>query len=237
VSGPLKRLAQALHRDESGAAMVEFVLVFPIQLFLSLAILQFAFVAKAHIIVEQAAFAGARAGAVADCALPGGHTDVAGWRSLGKQAAERAAARLLGVVTSGDAGAATTIANGNPGTGTPGTGTGNAPTTNAQPIEWTAGDGSRRGYSANRVQEAFGHLGVDFQPYPQDGYVACEITYDYTMMIPVANHFFARAQKVFWGGPVTAADYAGTPSQQRGVTVFRIKRVSFIPTPWTRAPR
>ena len=42
-----------LHDDDSGQAMVEFVLVFPVQLLLSLLILQFCFVAHAHLVVEQ----------------------------------------------------------------------------------------------------------------------------------------------------------------------------------------
>lgn len=213
----LRNLLSGLHRDESGAAMVEFVVVFPIQLFLSLSILQFAFVAHAHLVVEQAAFMGARAGAVADCEVDGGHTDVAGWRAAGKRAAEKVAARTVGVLTSGESPAA-----------------GSPPSTQA--LEWQQGDGGKRGFTGARQQEAFAHLDVKFEPYPDERYVSCEVTYDYTMMIPVANHFFARTQKVFWGGPISGADYA-EPSRQRGKTVFRIKRVSFIPTPWTAAPR
>jgi Flp pilus assembly protein TadG len=213
----LLRGPRALHADESGAAMVEFVLVFPVQLLITLVILQFAFVAHAHLVVEQAAFLGARAGAVADCDQDAGHTDVAAWKASGKRAAENVAARTIGVLTSGE----------------PPT----TPSASTVKLEWTKGDGTKFGFSAVRQQEAFAHMKVTFEPYPADAYVSCEIEYDYTMMIPVANHLFARAQTFFWQGPVTAADYAGTPSAQRGKTVFRIKRVSFIPTPWTRAPR
>ena len=46
--------------------MVEFGLVFPVQLLLTLAIIQFAYLAHAHMVVSQAAFQAARAGAVAD---------------------------------------------------------------------------------------------------------------------------------------------------------------------------
>jgi hypothetical protein len=194
---PLRRL----HEDEGGQAMIEFVLVFPVQLLLSLSILQFAFLAKAHIVVEQAAFMAARAAAVAD--VPGAPADP-------NEAARRVAARTLVVLTSG---------------APPPTGGG----TQATPMRWT-GQGGGHEVSQARLQEAFGFQQLDVIPYKDDGYLCCALTYDYVLTIPVANHMFAQAQVGFdyFNGNFNDA------SRERGETVYRIRRVAFVSTPWTK---
>lgn len=58
------RKLASLGRDESGVIMLETVLVFPIQLFLTLAIIQLALVWSASNIVNYAAFQAARTGMV-----------------------------------------------------------------------------------------------------------------------------------------------------------------------------
>lgn len=207
-----------LHHDESGQAMVEFVLVFPVQLLLSLLILQFCFVAHAHLVVQQAAFLGARAGAVADVAPDTDFEKVDDWRAAGKKAARRVAGRTVGVLTSG---------------GTPAV-PGGTDDDDTKAMRWHNASNGGREFSSQRVQEAFGHLDVKFLPYPQDGYVGCSVTYDYVMFIPVANHILAKSQMIFnFGGSGTYNE----ASQERQRTCYRIKRVSFIPTTWTRAPR
>lgn len=208
-----------LHHDESGQAMVEFVLVFPVQLLLSLLILQFCFVAHAHLVVQQAAFLGARAGAVADVGENKSWTDEGTWTADGRKAARRVAARTVGVLTSG---------------GTPFT-PGGVDADDQKAMRWHDGSGGGSEFSDPRVQEAFAHLEeVKFMPYPREGYVGCSVTYDYVMFIPVANHVLARAQMVFnIGGSGTYNE----ASEKRQRTCYRIRRVSFIPTPWTRAPR
>jgi Flp pilus assembly protein TadG len=212
-----------LHRDESGQAMVEFVLVFPVQLVLSLLILQFCFVAHAHLVVQQAAFLGARAGAVADAGKErtgfSTQEEIDSWAAEGKKAARRVAGRTVGVLTSG---------------GAPTTPDG-ADDDDRKAMRWHNANGGGNEFNANRVKEAFAHLEeVKFIPYPQDGYVACSVTYDYLMFIPVANHILAKTQMIFGLG--TQGTY-NEASQKRGVTCYRINRVSFIATPWTRELR
>ena len=64
----LRARLRRVHDDESGAVMTEFAIAFPAQLFVTLAIMQFALILVAHVLVEHAAFAGARAALVADVA-------------------------------------------------------------------------------------------------------------------------------------------------------------------------
>ncbi|MCO5168574.1 MAG: pilus assembly protein [Planctomycetes bacterium] len=209
-----------LHRDEGGQAMVEFVLVFPIQLLLTLSVIQFAFLAHAHLVVQQAAFLGARAAAVADVGR-GGFTDGRAWQVAGNQVARRVAARTCGVLSSN----------------MPIDGEASVDQDDRAAMRWTSSEGGTVGYSERRIQEAFRHLDVTFTPHPQEGYVACTVNYDYVMTIPVANHMFAKAQFMldFRGGGDTNA--YRTEAQQRQWTVFRVRQVAFISTPWTRELR
>lgn len=219
---------QELGRDtESGAAMVEFVLVFPVQLFLTLAVIQFAFICHAHIVVAQAAFMGARAAAVADGLGDGGGPAVL------RAAAMREVARTVAVLSSGDP----------PDTPAP-------PLADLGPeantdLEWSAAtDTGVMRFPEGRQQEAYTHLQggdpgdpaevaiLDLTTDAQHGYVSCSVKYDYVMLIPVANHIFARAGGFVFG---SGGDYR-PGSQARNRTVFRVHRVGFIPTPWTRGP-
>jgi len=69
VARRLRDLFKRLYRDaESGQAMLEFVLVFPVQLLITLGIIQFALMKTGQITVNHAAFAAARAVLVADSA-------------------------------------------------------------------------------------------------------------------------------------------------------------------------
>lgn len=219
---PLARLRQALgglRRDESGQAMVEFVLVFPVQLVLSLCVLQFAFIAHAHLVVEQAAFMGARAAAVADVGVPRGFDDEAGWRAAGAKVAKRVAARTCAVLTSA-------LAPASPAT---------IDAEDRAAMRWF-GEGGGHELGDVRVQEAFKHIDVAVLPRARDGYIGCQVTFDYVMVIPVANHIFAHAQMKFGLGASADDPYNG-PSQERQRTCFRVRQVSFISTPWTRGPR
>lgn len=216
----LRGLLGRLRRDESGQAMVEFVLVFPIQLVLSLCVLQFAFIAHAHLVVEQAAFMGARAAAVADAGVPRGFDDEGAWRAAGVKVAKRVAARTCAVLTSAEApsGGATIDAD------------------DRAAMRWF-GEGGGTQFSDARVQEAFKHIDVEVLPEGREGYVGCQVTFDYVMMIPVANHIFAQAQMKFGLGTIGEGDAYDAPSLERGRTCFRVRQVSFISTPWTRGPR
>lgn len=220
----LRRLApRRLHEDEGGQAMVEFVLVFPIQLVLSLCVLQFAFVAHAHLVVEQAAFMGARAAAVADTYVPGGRDfdDEAGWKAAGTKVARRVAARTCSVLTSAQPPASPAQID---------------EQDDRKAMRWFA---EGKGYilADARVQEAFKHLEVEVTPRAADGYVACTVTFDYVMFIPVANHIFAQAQMKLGLGTVAEGDPYNDASRLRQRTCFRVTQASFISTPWTRGPR
>lgn len=202
LRGP--RGLRALHEDESGQAMVEFVLVFPIQLLLSLSILQFCFLAHAYLTCQHAAFMGARAAAVADDGLMPGLNQT--------EAATRVVARLVSPLTSGEPGAGGNV---------------------IAPLRWKA-EGGGIGVLPPREQEAYGNLEVRVQHEKEKGYVACAVTYDYILQIPVANHFIAQlggGGSHFWYGERGAYNAA---SQARGKTAWRIERVGFISTPWTK---
>ena len=202
------RLIQLDKDSESGAAMVEFVMVFPFQLVLTLAILQFAFIAHAHIVTYQAAAMGARAAVVAD--------GMEGYSQ--RDAALRVVARTVATLASGE-------------TRTPGT-----PTAGGR-LEWTS-QGGKHGFSDAQQAETYGHLRVDINPpnpqtQSQRGYLACDVHYDYVMWIPVANHIFAGGMGFWWGN---GAGYDAV-SQTRRMTVFRVHRVGFAAIPWAEAPR
>jgi Flp pilus assembly protein TadG len=90
------RLA-ALRRDqESGAVLLEFAIVFPAQLFLTLAIMQFTLILVAHVMVQHAAFAAARAALACDVPLREGQ------QANPQRAAIQAAALILGTIASDD---------------------------------------------------------------------------------------------------------------------------------------
>ncbi|RMG10449.1 MAG: pilus assembly protein [Planctomycetota bacterium] len=179
---------------ESGQVMVEFALVFPVQLFLTLCVIQFAFLAHATLVVNQAAFLGARAGAVA----------IADPRVSVPEAGRREAARHVALLTSGD----------------PAFSAGAVPAQGA--LEWNSRAG-RYGYSAERQREAYALLQTTTERRPA-GHVVCDVTYDYVMTVPVANHAFA----VFGGGGRNVGGIRWT--------TFRVHRVGFIAAPWTREP-
>lgn len=164
IRAQLRRLAE---ENESGQALVEFVIVFPVQLFLTLAILQFALIMNAHVVVQQAAFLGARAAAVSDTM-----TSV-----TPKQAADRIVARQLAVLTSGDKDVKgrTVPSNGK--------------------LEWEMKGKKRYGFTEGRAEEAYSMLEMpDIHDLrDKEGYLSCYVEYNYVLTIPVANSFFAMS--------------------------------------------
>lgn len=73
-----------LREDETGAAMVEFALVFPLQLLFTLGVMQLALLTIGHLVVHYAAFQAARAALI---------TDASGFKT------ERAAEMVCAAVT------------------------------------------------------------------------------------------------------------------------------------------
>ncbi|MCA8921605.1 MAG: pilus assembly protein [Planctomycetes bacterium] len=195
-----------LDRDrESGAAMIEFVIVFPIQLTLTLLIMQFALLAHAHTVVQQAAFMGARAAAVSD------GFDSAG--AVPELAARRIAARTLVVLTNSDGAKAPNVP----------AGSADVPTD----LQWS---GKSAPFSAGRTNQAYTHLNVEVAH--SQHLVRCLVEYDYVMTIPVANRILSR--KLFTNGFLflMSGDF-NDASIQRTRPCYRIQRIGYIPTPWT----
>lgn len=190
IKAQLKALAT---ENESGQALVEFVIVFPVQLLLTLAIIQLALIMNAYIVVQHAAFMGARAVAV---------SDVEGAKAK-DQAAKRVAARYCAAIASGES-------SGGGGGG--------------DQLRWEASSGNI-GFSNAKQQEAYGYATVKANDEANQGYVSCNLTYDYVLWIPVANTLFATV----------AGNRAA--SNARGRKVFRMQRVGFVATPWTMAPK
>ena len=89
--------ARRLHdEEESGVAMTEFAIAFPLQFFATLAIMQFSLLLIGHVLTQHAAFAAARAALVADIPAEGAQTaNVNQMRQQQNQEAKRAAAYVL----------------------------------------------------------------------------------------------------------------------------------------------
>ena len=199
-----------LARDsESGAAMVEFAVVFPVQLVLTLALIQFAFLAQAHMVVQHAAFAGARAEAVAD-----GMIDRTTNQPIpAGDAAKRSAARVLATLTAGaeiqsdPAGLGTQPAIGLP--------------TN---LRWNNTAGGNQVHPLKQ-QEAYSLMRIELGR--TDNAVGVVVQYDYVMAIPVAAWLFAKLQ----GIPEADRVQLG-----QGLHPWRIRRKAYISTPWRAHP-
>lgn len=157
--------ARRVHSDEEGAALVEFVIIFPMQLMLTLVIIQYALLIHAHMVVTQAAQRGARAAAVSDLA-DGVNLQTSAVRSV---------ARTVAAITPVDAaGSYSQIGNvPNPGA--------------AGKLQWEGSGGIR----TDREQEAYALLrkvNVRRQTSgPDHGLVSCEVHFDYVMVIPVGG--------------------------------------------------
>lgn len=228
----VERMRELSRDTESGAATVEFVLIFPIQLMLTLMIIQFAFISHAQIVVTQAAFMGARAAAVADGYAPGNAPGGAAG-NIRQAAALRVVARTVGVLTSGEPpdGAFTQ----------PAVLTGSPLRTQTR-LSWPGDDQGGRALSTAREQEAYAHLTAgaggstaqvtihDGTTNPNQGFIACEVHYDYVMGIPLANRVFAGVGGILFGGH----QMNQTASLARNRPVFTLKRTGYCPTPWTQ---
>lgn len=196
-------------RGEDGAAMVEFVLIFPIQLTLTLAILQFALLQYATLVVQQAADLSARAAAVSDVM-----TDLDGTTPDQKanEAALRMAARQCALLSPGiradnqfNGGAAAD------------TFSGLTMPTNGE-LKWGG-----NAFSEGREAQAYGLL-QRVEAVRSDGEVNCTVTYDYLMSIPVGAQFM---QSLNAGSRAQSAARGGR-------TVWPITRKGRCVAPWIR---
>ena len=193
-------------RGEDGAAMVEFILIFPLQLTMTLAILQFALLQYATLVVQQAADLSARAAAVHDVMGSGSTTmprDDAALRMAARQCALLAPgirARYNGGISGGSFnGKYTVLPEGR--------------------LTWGGGNG----FSAGREAQAYG-LMQDVTTSVTNGQVESVVTYDYLMSIPVGAQFLIMLNPDAWD----ASDARG------GHTVWPIKRTGRFVAPWVR---
>jgi Flp pilus assembly protein TadG len=85
--------------SESGQGLVEFVIVFPVQLFVILAIMQFALLCVGHLVVQHAAFVAARAALVADTMVSDASNPTGSPGMSARVAAEEAARIVCAAVT------------------------------------------------------------------------------------------------------------------------------------------
>jgi Flp pilus assembly protein TadG len=200
---------RANREQESGAALIEFTVVFPVQLFITLAIMQLSLIYVGHVLVQHAAFAAARAALVQD--VPSG-------QGMNPQsAATQAAAIVLSAISPPDAdmGSASGVQGNNGGTTPINHGPSN--------LSWQTQSGGS--FSLGRMQGAFGLTTVTVDP----GNVAtpdvcvAEVTFQMPLVIPVVSRFFAQAGA---GGQLVGAGY--------NYSTLAITKDGFVPRPWSK---
>lgn len=186
---------EGLLKGESGAAMVEFILIFPLQLTLTLAILQFALLQYATLVVQQAADLSARAAAVHDvmgnngAAMP---ADDAALRMAARQCALLAPgirARYNGGINGGSFGGAAP-ANGR--------------------LSWGG-----NGFSAGREAQAYG-LMRSVTTTKTQGQIEAVVDYDYLMSIPVGAQFLISLNPAAWSRTDARGGFTVWPIKRTG---------------------
>ncbi|HZU96138.1 MAG TPA: TadE family protein [Planctomycetota bacterium] len=201
----LRAAAKRMHDEqESGVAMTEFAIAFPLQFFVTLAVMQFSLILVGHVMVQQAAFAGARAVLVADVPLQAGNA------SPGAEdaAAKRAACFVLNPIATPDS----SLQGG-------GSAAGDA-------IHVSGDDRQNGAYALTRVT-------VSCRSSDDQNYVGVYVEHDFLLVIPVVNHWFAKLANPgeFWYGPTGNGAY-NSASQNSGLTCLTLRKSAFLPKPW-----
>jgi Flp pilus assembly protein TadG len=195
-----------VHREERGAVLIEFAVVFPVQLFVTLGIMQLALLIVGHIVVQHAAFAAARAALVQD--VPSGQG------APNPQArAEYAAAVVLAPICATNADLASGRA---------------AVQVTRDDLTWPAQGGQ---FKLNRAAGAYAPVTtVTLDPGgAQDSYAAVQVRHEFALIIPVVNGFFAKA------GPYALYGVNASSVQGRGIfPILPITKTGFVPRPWSR---
>jgi len=214
----IRKAAKRLHDEqESGVAMTEFAIAFPLQFFVTLALMQFSLLLIGHVLTEQAAFGAARAALVWDVPQDG-QTNATQQQIAQKQGdeAKRAACYVIMAVCP---------KNNDPEYSS-------FPNSPANAIAFKgADDSSNAAWALTNVQITTG---------PNENYVGALVEFDFPLIIPVVNHWFAKLGPdgagnpgQFWYGPNTnGRNTYNSASQQRGVTVYRLRKSAFLPRPW-----
>jgi hypothetical protein len=213
VFGRIRKAVRRLHdEEESGVAMTEFAIAFPLQFFITLALMQFSLLLVGHVLTQHAAFGAARAALVADVPLPGNLTPNPNtMKAQQNQQAKRAACYILMVV---------------------------CPRSNDG--EWskvaTAAPGAIQFKDDDRSAVAYGLTNANMVTTgPDDDHVGALVEFDFPLQIPVVNHWFAKLQG---GNPgrflydTNVGTGYSAAANTRGRTVYRIQKSSFIPKPW-----
>ena len=203
------RIRRLHDESESGAAMTEFAIIFPAQLFLTLAIMQLAQIYIGYVMVQHAAFSAARAASVGDLPINSGGTGDA------RKAAYRGAAFVLGPLVPVGQEVPRATGDGESISG------GDYPA-----IEWVGN---------TRYREAYKLMRIDMNG-TNERYVGLVLTFDMILSVPVVNHFFAKiGAGGQLGGFITGprGDY-NTASRGTGLTTLRITRNGFAPAPWRK---
>ncbi len=202
--------------------MVEFAVAFPLQFFVTLALMQFSLIMVAHVLTEQAAFAAARAALVADVpqSSSAGGPVQSGPQNIQAQAKRAACYVLMPVCpTNSDF----SSMGGNAGSSPTGT----------QAIQFVGNDD--RSVAAYALTNSDPSVQNMITTSDSDDYVGAYVEFDLVLIIPVVNHWFAKLQGgnpgEFWYGPNSTGGYNAS-SQSTGLTTLRLRHSAFVPKPW-----
>ena len=207
--------------EESGVAMTEFAIAFPLQFFVTLALMQFSLLMIGHVLTQHAAFAAARAALVAD--IPDQtmtNQNPNQMRAQQQRAAKRAACYVVMAVCPLDS----------------------DPDFRPTPAP-TGQDGAIAFQGPGKSSDAAwalvsGPSGNDNQMVTTDAndeYVGAFIEFDFPLIIPVVNHWFAKIQAgtsgEFWYGPKKGTAYNQASNKQK-MSCYRIAKSAFVAKPW-----
>lgn len=166
----LRRVASSARRladdSESGQGLLEFVIVFPAQFFVILAIMQFSFLSVGHVVVQHAAFVGARAALVADTMVQdeGGAAGSVDPRTAASEAARITCAAIS---QSGD----------------------------ATPLAAPRSGSTVTINQSKEVMAGATDAGTRVEYREEQNYISVVVEHDYRLIIPVARRFFERGPK------------------------------------------
>lgn len=214
----LRAHARRLHEEqESGVAMTEFAIAFPLQLFVTLAIMQFSLILIGHVLTQQAAFAAARSALVYDVPRDGAQNGGQVAADMSGQAKRAAAYVLMPLCPTNSEWA------GFGGPATPANGA----------IQLGTDDRSIAAFQL--VRGANG--GPIITTGPNDDYVGAAVEFEMVLTIPVVNHWFAKIgvggnPGEFWYGPNNGAAGYNAASNARKITVLTMMHSAFLPRPW-----
>jgi len=213
LRGLCQRLRRIAEEQESGQGMTEFVIIFPVQLFLILAIVQFSLINMATVVVNQAAFRAARAYLVFDvredslASGPGLADDIRMDR------AKKAAAFVLSTVSGSEI-------------------------QGVADISYPPASGPRPLF---RYGEAFENTTVEAGYFEGKRYVGAKVDHHFELSIPIANHFFAidwsrQSSKDLDLGYLNTKIERGwynDITRKRGSTYITLTESCYLPCPWT----